>query len=70
VLLIGLTVTAPFTWILAPKDSHVAATSFSALRRRGASKKVARAIAYPAVAYYFALLVPAVAGAVVAVCLL
>lgn len=70
VLLVGVTVTAPFMWILAPKESFGAATSFSDLRRRGAPKKVARAIAYPAVAYYFVLLLPAMGGAVFAVCVL
>lgn len=73
VLLIGLTVTAPFMWILAPRMADSAgqkATPFADVRRRGASKGVARAIAYPAVAYSFVLLFPAIGATVFAVCVL
>jgi hypothetical protein len=68
VLLIGLAVTAPFMWILAPRDGAGQATSFADIRRRRASKGVARAIAYPAVAYTFVLLWPAMGATVFAVC--
>jgi hypothetical protein len=61
VLLVGLTVTAPFLWMLAPSGGAgaVPATSYRDLRRQGAKKGVARAIAYPAVVFYFLLLLPA-----------
>jgi hypothetical protein len=61
VLLIGLTVTAPFLWLLAPAGGAAAVpvTSYRDLRRQGANKGVARAIAYPAVVLYFLLLLPA-----------
>ncbi|MHA6618780.1 hypothetical protein [Pseudonocardia sp. DLS-67] len=64
VLLVGLTVTAPFLWLLAPAGGAGAApaTSYRDLRRRGATKGVARAIAYPAVVFYFLLLLPAMMG--------
>jgi hypothetical protein len=73
VLLVGLAVTTPFMWILAPRMAESAgqkATSFADIRRRGASKRVARALAYPAVVYSFALLFPAVGATVFAVCVL
>jgi hypothetical protein len=71
VLLIGLTVTAPFLWLLAPAggDGIGSVTSFRDLRRQGAKKSVARAIAYPAVAYHFILLMPAMLATVLAVIL-
>lgn len=69
VLLVGLTVTAPFLWMLAPSGGAAAvpATSFRDLRRQGAKKGVARAIAYSAVVHYFFLLLPAIGAAVMAV---
>lgn len=70
ILFIGLTLTAPFLWILAPAEAHgptSSATSFLDLRRRGAKKGVARAIAYLAVAYHFLLLFPAIAGTAMAI---
>jgi hypothetical protein len=69
VLLIGLAVTAPFLLILAPAGQYGGpATSFADIRRLGASKGVARAIAYPAVAYTFVVSFPAIIGPALAVC--
>ncbi|TQM14854.1 hypothetical protein [Pseudonocardia kunmingensis] len=70
-LLVGLTVTAPFLWLLAPAAGEWLGpvTSFRDLRRHGAKKGVARAIAYPAVVYHFFLLMPAMLATVMAVIL-
>lgn len=61
VLLVGLTVAAPFLWLFAPAGgaAPLPVTSYRDLRRQGAGKGVARAIAYPAVVLYFVLLLPA-----------
>jgi hypothetical protein len=71
VLLIGLTVTAPFLWLFAPAGgaAPVPVTSYRDLRRQGAQKGVARAIAYPAVVFYFLLLLPAMIATVMGVIL-
>ncbi|GAA0899278.1 hypothetical protein GCM10009559_63420 [Pseudonocardia zijingensis] len=67
-LVAGLAVTAPFLWVFAPSGEHGgAATPFRDLRRLGARAGVARALAYPAIAYHFLLLVPAQSAAAIAV---
>jgi hypothetical protein len=71
ILLIGLAAAAPFMWLLAPSGGEGSgpATPFRDLRRQGAPKNVARAIAYPAVAYHFLLVWPAMLGTGIAVIL-
>lgn len=66
-LLAGLVRTAPAMWVLAPSEFPGSATSFRDLRRLRASKGVARAIVYTAVAYHFLLLFPAMLGTMAAV---
>lgn len=71
VLLIGLTLTAPFVFPLCcrayPVSLGTSFTSFAELREVGASKLVARAIAYPGAVLFYFLLAPVWFGVMAAV---
>ena|SRR5690625_2475142 len=70
-LLIGLTLCAPFVLPMCSKMNPVrvrtSVTSFAELRKLGASKPVARAIAYPGAVLWFTLLWPVWFGTMMAV---